>query len=61
LEKGMDIIIPGEWFLVNHPMSFEGNGIQVKQYIYNPKSIISYDVTLLDEEDTVWVGSLTAA
>jgi hypothetical protein len=60
LEKGVDLIIPGGWFLVEHPMSFEGNTIQVKEHYCNPESIISYDKTLLDEEETVWVGSLTA-
>jgi hypothetical protein len=39
-------------------MSFEGNEIQVKQHFCNPESIMSYDETLLDEEETVWVGSL---
>jgi hypothetical protein len=27
LEKGVDLIIPGGWFLVVHPKSFEGNEI----------------------------------
>jgi hypothetical protein len=30
LEIGVDIITPGEWFLVEHLLSFEGNKIQVK-------------------------------
>jgi hypothetical protein len=55
----VDLIIPGGWFLMEHPMSFEGNDIQVKQYHCNPESIISYDETILDEEEAVWVGSLT--
>jgi hypothetical protein len=50
---GTDIIIPGGWFMVKHLMSFEGNGIQVKQHICNPEFIISYDETLLDEEEMV--------
>jgi hypothetical protein len=60
LEKGVDLIIPGGWFLVEHPMSFEGNEIQVKQHLCDPESIISYDETVLDDEETVWIGSLTA-
>jgi hypothetical protein len=46
--------------MVKHPMSFEGNEIQVKTYICDPKSIVSYDETLLVEEETVWIESLTA-
>jgi hypothetical protein len=41
-------------------MSFEGNEIQVQQHHCDPESIISFDETLLDEEEPVWVGSLTA-
>jgi hypothetical protein len=44
---------------MKHPMSFEGNEIQVKQHICDPESIISYDETLLDEEEMVWIESLT--
>jgi hypothetical protein len=40
-------------------MSFEGNEIQVKQHHCDPESIVSYDETLLDNEETVWIGSLT--
>ena len=60
LEIGVDLIIPGGWFMVEHPMSFEGNMVQVKQHHRDPESIISYDETLLDKEEAVWVGSLTA-
>jgi hypothetical protein len=60
LEIGVDLIIPGGCFLVKHLMSFEGNEIQVKQHLCDPESIVTYDETLLDDEDTVWIGSLTA-
>jgi hypothetical protein len=53
LEKGVDLIIPGGWFMVEHPMSFEGNEIQVKQHICDPESIVSYDETVLDDEEAV--------
>jgi hypothetical protein len=39
--------------MVEHPMSFEGNEIQVKQHICDPESIISYDETVLDDEGAV--------
>jgi hypothetical protein len=45
--------------MVKHPMSFDGNEIQVKQHICNPESIISYNETILDHEEVVWIGSLT--
>jgi hypothetical protein len=32
----------------------------VKQHLCDPESIVSYDETLLDDEETVWIGSLTA-
>jgi hypothetical protein len=44
---------------MEHLMSFKGNEIQVKQHLCDPESIISYDETLLDEEEMVWIGSLT--
>jgi hypothetical protein len=53
LEMGVDLIISGRWFLVQHLISFKGNEIQVKQHIWDPESIVSYDETLLDEEETV--------
>jgi hypothetical protein len=40
-------------------MSFEGNEIQVKQRICDPESIVSYDGTVLDDEEEVWIGLLT--
>jgi hypothetical protein len=46
--------------MVEHAMSFEGNEIQVQQHLCNPESIVSYDETLLDDMEMVWVGSLTA-
>jgi hypothetical protein len=59
LEIGVDLIIPGEWFMVKHAMSFEGNEIQVKQHICDLESIPLYDETLLDDEETVWKRLLT--
>jgi hypothetical protein len=60
LEIGVDLIIPGGWFMVEHPIRFKGNEIQVKQRFYDPESIISCDETLLDDDKMVWIGSLTA-
>jgi hypothetical protein len=53
LKKGMDTIIPGGWFMVEHLMSFKGNGIQVKQQICDPESIISYDEIVWDVVEAV--------
>jgi hypothetical protein len=60
LEIEVDLIIPGGWFMMKHPMSFKGNEIQIKEHICDLESIISYDKTLLKEEEMVWIGSLTA-
>jgi hypothetical protein len=46
--------------MMEYPISVEGNEIQIKQLIYNPDSIISYDETRLDDEETVWIGLLIA-
>jgi hypothetical protein len=53
LKIGVDLIIPGAWFMVEHSMSFEGNEIQVKQHICDPELIILYNETILDDEETV--------
>jgi hypothetical protein len=50
LKKGVDLINPGRWFLVEYLMRFEGNEIQVKPHYCDPESIISYNEILLDEE-----------
>ena len=33
LEEGIDLIIPGGWFLVEHPMTFKNGKIEVQQHI----------------------------
>jgi hypothetical protein len=45
--------------MVEHAMSFERNEIQVKEHICDPELIISYNETLLEDEETVRIGSLT--
>ena len=32
LENGIDIIILGGWFLIQHPMTFNSEGIQIKEH-----------------------------
>jgi hypothetical protein len=46
--------------MVEHPISFEGNQIQVKKHICDPELIVSYDKTVLDDEGIVWIGSFIA-
>src|SRR5205085_12524213 len=58
LEEGIDLIIPGAWFLVEHPMTFE-NGIEVKQHICQRNEEITYDETLLEDKDAIIIGSMT--
>ena len=59
LEDGIDLIIPGGWFLVEHPMSFPENGIQVQQHLCQPNEEIIYDETLLEDEEAMVIGSMT--
>ena len=59
LEDGIDLIIPGGWFLVEHPMSFHNNGIQVQQHLCQPNDEIIYDETLLEDEEAMVIGSMT--
>src|SRR3978361_1859131 len=45
LEKGIQLIIPGEWFLKEHPMMFGENNIKIiKHEYYSPPGVI-YDET----------------
>jgi hypothetical protein len=53
LEIGVNLLGPGGWFMVEYPMSFKGNKIQVKQHICDPESIISYDETIWENEEMV--------
>jgi hypothetical protein len=60
LEIGVDLIISAGWFMVEHPMSFKRYMIPVQKHICDPELIISYDETLLDDEEMVWGKSLSA-
>jgi hypothetical protein len=41
LKPGVNLIILGEWFMVEQTIGFKGNGIQVKRHICDPEPIIS--------------------
>jgi hypothetical protein len=60
LETGVDLLISRGWFMVEYLIGFEGNEIQVKQDICDPESIVSYDETILDDEEVLLIGPLTA-
>ena len=49
LEPGIQIIIPGGWFLVQHPQTFHQEAIQVVQNQCLDESIIEYDKTILKD------------
>src|SRR5437660_9976806 len=59
LEEGIDLIIPGGWFLVEDPMTFENSKIEVQQYISQNNEEITYDKTLLEDKDVIIIGSMT--
>src|SRR5437660_10309657 len=59
LEEGIDLIIPGGWFLVEHPMTLENGKIEVQQHICKKNEEITYDETLLEDKDTIIIGSMT--
>jgi hypothetical protein len=42
------MIVLGEWFKVEHLVSFENNGVTIYQYNCDNESIIAYNETLLD-------------
>ena len=47
--------------MVEHPMSFQENGIRVQQHIYQPHEEITYDKTLrmLEDKEAMVIGSMT--
>ena len=59
LEDGINLIIPGGWFKVEHPMSFENDSIRVHQHPCQPDDEISYDETVLEDEEAMVIGSMT--
>ena len=59
LENGIDLIIPGGWFMVEHPMSFENDDIRVHQHPCQMEDEISYDETVLEDEEAMVIGSMT--
>src|SRR5205807_2033158 len=59
LEEGIDLIIPGGWFSVEHPMTFEDGKIEVQQHICQKNEEITYDETLLEDKDAIIIGSMT--
>src|SRR5205085_5063431 len=59
LEEGIDLIIPGGWFLVEHPMTFENGKIEVQQHISQKNEEITYDETLLEDKDAIIIRFMT--
>ena len=57
LEPGIDLIIPGGWFLVEHPMSFDNNGITVHPHRCDTNEVQYYE-TLLDDPTAYQISSL---
>src|SRR5947209_1928270 len=59
LENEIDIIISGGWFLIQHPMTFELEGIQIKEHHCDITEDIEYDETVLDDPEAAVIGSMT--
>src|SRR5437588_4086489 len=47
LEEGINLIIPGGWFIVEHPITFENGKIKVQKHIGQNNVVITYEDTLL--------------
>jgi hypothetical protein len=61
LEPGIDIIIPGGWFIVQHPMSFDEGDIQVQKHdCHSPPGVI-YDEDLIHDPEARVIRSISAA
>jgi hypothetical protein len=59
LEEGIDLIIPGGWFLVEHPMTFENGKIKVQNHICHKNEEVTYDEGLLTNTNAITIGSMT--
>src|SRR5437588_7733164 len=59
LEEGIDLIIPGGWFLVEHPMTFENGKSEVQQHICQKNEEITYYERLLENKNAIIIGSMT--
>ena len=59
LKNEIDLINPGGWFMIEHPMSFKNGGIQVHEHPCQPNEEIIYNETLLDDDEAMIIGSMT--
>src|SRR3978361_121130 len=60
LEHGIQLIVPGEWFLKEHPMTFDKGKIKVLEHkCYSPPGII-YDESVLFDPQARVIGSISA-
>ena len=62
LENGINLIIPGGWFLDDHPLSFERGRIQVKEHHCDKDEAFEWDedLTHFDDPNAVLVGRIGA-
>ena len=59
LEPGINLIIPGGWVLVQHPMTFDKEGIQVKEHECSNPSGIIYDESIIYDPDARIIRSIS--
>ena len=62
LEAGINLIIPGGWFIDDHPLTFEKGKIQIKTHDCNKDEAFEWDDNLsnLDDPNAVLVGRIGA-
>ncbi len=61
LEPGIQLIIPGGWFLVQHPVTFHEHSIQIQAHeCHSPPGII-YDDELIHDPEARIIGAISSS
>src|SRR6266849_1403421 len=61
LEPGVHLIIPGGWFLVQHPVTFHDQSVQVQTHeCHSPPGII-YDDELIHDPEARIIGAICSS
>jgi len=61
LEPGIQVIIPGGWFLIQHPLTFHEGEIQVREHkCHSPPGII-YDEELIHDPEARIIGAISSS
>jgi hypothetical protein len=61
LKEGLDIIIPGGWFIVQHSMTFNEEDVQIQEHkCHSPPGVI-YDEDLIYNLEAWIIRSISAS